>query len=139
MSFDPDGSFEAQHAHVAAEEDEGQFMNPQSFTEYDEGEGAEDSDDAVWCICRKSAGGFMIECEACNEWYHGKCIGIDAELGARIDHFTCHRCNNGTFAKISLSVFCAFHLLPPLYFISLLTLSLFLHLCVTSKCLQRPI
>jgi hypothetical protein len=96
MSFDPDGSFEAQHAHVAAEEDEGQFMNPQSFTEYDEGEGAEDSDDAVWCICRKSAGGFMIECEACNEWYHGKCIGIDAELGARIDHFTCHRCNNAT-------------------------------------------
>ena len=42
---------------------------------------AEDDDDdtnQLWCVCRRPAGEdkFMICCDCCHEWYHGKCVGI---------------------------------------------------------------
>jgi hypothetical protein len=37
----------------------------------------------AWCICRGLTGGFMIGCDYCEEWYHGRCIGItEAEVKA---------------------------------------------------------
>ncbi|KAI9012722.1 hypothetical protein BC832DRAFT_521979, partial [Gaertneriomyces semiglobifer] len=36
-------------------------------------------DEKVYCICRRPYDGseFMIQCEACEEWFHGKCVGVE--------------------------------------------------------------
>ena len=31
-----------------------------------------DGVDARFCVCRKSAAGFMLQCELCKDWFHGK-------------------------------------------------------------------
>jgi COMPASS component SPP1 len=58
----------------------------------------EEEEDGEFCICRKGSYGSMINCEACEEWFHGKCIGIDKNMADRLPHFVCHNCNNGTQA-----------------------------------------
>ena len=30
----------------------------------------------VYCYCRKGEDGFMIQCDFCDDWFHGDCIGI---------------------------------------------------------------
>lgn len=38
-----------------------------------------------YCICRKGPnayGGFMIQCDTCDEWFHGKCVGISKAVSA---------------------------------------------------------
>ena len=78
---------------------EGVYLDGHAFTEH-ENDGEMDEDDVpVYCICRKPEGGFMICCEVCGEWYHGRCIGIEREMGERLPHFTCHTCNNGTSTR----------------------------------------
>ena len=38
----------------------------------------EDNDEEIYCVCRQSAGSrFMICCDACNDWFHGGCVGIN--------------------------------------------------------------
>jgi len=33
--------------------------------------------DKLYCVCRKPyTGEFMIRCEECKEWYHGKCVKV---------------------------------------------------------------
>jgi hypothetical protein len=33
--------------------------------------------DKLYCVCRKPyTGEFMIKCEECKEWYHGKCVKV---------------------------------------------------------------
>jgi hypothetical protein len=34
-----------------------------------------------YCICRRPDDGmhFMIECDTCNEWFHGFCVGLTEE------------------------------------------------------------
>ncbi|XP_016974122.2 nucleolar protein dao-5 [Drosophila rhopaloa] len=47
----------------------------------------------LYCLCRQSrADEFMICCDNCNEWYHGTCIGLSAEVGQSYDSFYCLRC-----------------------------------------------
>ena len=29
-----------------------------------------------FCICRQPEFGFMIGCDTCGEWFHGKCVGL---------------------------------------------------------------
>lgn len=31
-----------------------------------------DGMDARFCVCRKGASGFMLQCELCKDWFHGK-------------------------------------------------------------------
>ena len=36
--------------------------------------------DKLHCVCRKPyIGEFMIRCEECKEWYHGKCVKVTQE------------------------------------------------------------
>jgi len=30
----------------------------------------------VYCICKRGASGYMIQCDCCGEWFHGSCVGI---------------------------------------------------------------
>lgn len=47
----------------------------------------------VFCICRKSEAGMMIECEVCHEWYHGKCLKIARGKVKEEDKYTCPICD----------------------------------------------
>src|SRR5437016_3027427 len=34
----------------------------------------------LYCVCRSSDGqSFMIECDECDEWFHGTCVNITSE------------------------------------------------------------
>lgn len=47
----------------------------------------------VFCICRRTEAGMMIECELCHEWYHGKCLKIARGKLKEDDKYTCPICD----------------------------------------------
>lgn len=76
-------------------------VEPSSRQNSPEGDGAEEQPIAdgsnssrdVFCICRKSEAGMMIECEICHEWYHGKCLKIARGKVKEDDKYTCPICD----------------------------------------------
>lgn len=52
-----------------------------------------DTNMTKYCICRKSdSSGFMIACERCEEWFHGRCIHINKSKAERIKNYYCDAC-----------------------------------------------
>eukprot|EP00468_Gymnochlora_sp_CCMP2014_P009126 CAMPEP_0167763366 /NCGR_PEP_ID=MMETSP0110_2-20121227/13323_1 /TAXON_ID=629695 /ORGANISM="Gymnochlora sp., Strain CCMP2014" /LENGTH=137 /DNA_ID=CAMNT_0007650423 /DNA_START=9 /DNA_END=425 /DNA_ORIENTATION=- len=47
-----------------------------------------------YCICNDTYqdGDFMIQCDMCNDWFHGECVGIEEEEGEKIDEYICKFC-----------------------------------------------
>lgn len=46
-----------------------------------------------YCKCRSTdAGGFMIACDQCSEWFHGSCVDISQTLAKSIKHYYCDEC-----------------------------------------------
>ena len=41
----------------------------------------------------------MIMCDGCQDWFHGKCVGLKEEDSQRIDRYYCPTCN-GTLAPV---------------------------------------
>jgi len=54
----------------------------------------DEHDDKLYCICKEKYNQhlWMIGCDICNEWFHGKCIGITALEARRIKLFVCLNC-----------------------------------------------
>lgn len=51
------------------------------------------SDDKIYCICRQPAlNQFMIQCDKCQDWFHGSCVGITLQRAANIKEFYCPLC-----------------------------------------------
>ncbi|KAK9453252.1 hypothetical protein V1511DRAFT_505152 [Dipodascopsis uninucleata] len=49
----------------------------------------------LYCICRKpDSGQWMIGCDYCEEWYHGKCVKIDECDSELIEQYCCPRCQS---------------------------------------------
>uniref|UniRef100_A0A8C9THC1 Lysine-specific demethylase PHF2 n=1 Tax=Scleropages formosus TaxID=113540 RepID=A0A8C9THC1_SCLFO len=48
----------------------------------------------VYCICRLpyDVTRFMIECDACKDWFHGSCVGVDEDDAPDIDIYHCPNC-----------------------------------------------
>uniref|UniRef100_A0A8C9ZEN3 Lysine-specific demethylase PHF2 n=1 Tax=Sander lucioperca TaxID=283035 RepID=A0A8C9ZEN3_SANLU len=48
----------------------------------------------VYCICRLpyDVTQFMIECDACKDWFHGSCVGVDEDDAPDIDVYHCPNC-----------------------------------------------
>jgi hypothetical protein len=48
----------------------------------------------LYCVCRRpyAEGAFMLECEACGEWFHGACVGVAEELADALDAWQCAGC-----------------------------------------------
>lgn len=43
---------------------------------------SEDDPDKLWCICNQPHNNrFMICCDTCEEWYHGKCVNVTKAMG----------------------------------------------------------
>jgi hypothetical protein len=48
----------------------------------DESWNSEDDPDRLWCICKKPHNNrFMICCDSCEDWFHGKCVGVTKSMG----------------------------------------------------------
>ncbi|KAG8630045.1 hypothetical protein KVT40_001664 [Elsinoe batatas] len=68
--------------------------------EFRESEGEEEEagspDDGEYCICRKGDNGtFMIGCDGkCDDWFHGKCVGILEKDKNLIDRYICPNCTD---------------------------------------------
>ncbi|KAG0047748.1 hypothetical protein BGZ83_007249 [Gryganskiella cystojenkinii] len=48
----------------------------------------------VYCICRGPYDGveFMIACDRCEEWFHGRCIGMKPQDAKKSNHYYCDQC-----------------------------------------------
>lgn len=57
----------------------------------EEDDGDEDEDLALFCVCRKPDDHtVMIACDGpCQDWFHGRCVGIDEKDGNLIDKYIC--------------------------------------------------
>lgn len=57
----------------------------------EEDDGEEDDDAALFCVCRKPDDHtVMIACDGpCQDWFHGRCVGIDEKDGNLIDKYIC--------------------------------------------------
>jgi hypothetical protein len=57
--------------------------------------------DKLYCVCRKPyTSEFMIRCEECKEWYHGKCVKITQEEEEAMGDFVCSGCHRHPQEKV---------------------------------------
>uniref|UniRef100_A0A8C9THN2 Lysine-specific demethylase PHF2 n=1 Tax=Scleropages formosus TaxID=113540 RepID=A0A8C9THN2_SCLFO len=59
----------------------------------------------VYCICRQpyDVSQFMIECDACKDWFHGSCVGVDEDEAPDIDIYHCPNCEKTHGKSTSLT------------------------------------
>ncbi|CAF3589268.1 unnamed protein product [Adineta steineri] len=63
---------------------------------------SDNNDEQRYCICQKREdelndqdnNDFMIECDGCNGWFHGKCIGLADRIADDIEKYFCAECSN---------------------------------------------
>ncbi|KAG2179211.1 hypothetical protein INT43_002061 [Umbelopsis isabellina] len=67
------------------------------------------SSEALYCICRKpyDRPRFMIACDACDQWFHGECVGISERDGALVEKYYCPTCARATGKQMSWKQKCA--------------------------------
>jgi len=48
----------------------------------------------LYCLCHQPYNSriFMIGCDECDDWFHGRCVGIGAARARSIEHYVCPRC-----------------------------------------------
>ncbi|KAJ3164605.1 PHD finger protein 3 [Geranomyces variabilis] len=52
-----------------------------------------DKGQRVYCTCRQpDKGNFMIQCDNCEEWFHGSCVGLTKKVGEKLTTFHCEAC-----------------------------------------------
>lgn len=78
------------------------------YREDDSDYSPEDDPDRPWCICRKPHGNkFMICCDGCEEWFHGKCVGITMEQGKVMEkrgrEYVCDKCREKRAKEAQMS------------------------------------
>ena len=55
----------------------------------------EEDDLKKYCVCRKPySARFIIQCDFCDEWYHGSCVNITATDALVIDKYKCKACKD---------------------------------------------
>ena len=61
--------------------------------EGEEEEEIEEETGKVYCLCRKKYdGSFMLACDLCNDWFHGKCVNISSDDAEKLAVFVCDIC-----------------------------------------------
>ncbi|XP_062243495.1 nucleosome-remodeling factor subunit BPTF-like isoform X5 [Platichthys flesus] len=58
--------------------------------------GQESSSEELFCICRTpyDESQFYIGCDRCQNWYHGRCVGILQSEANHIDQYVCPQCQS---------------------------------------------
>lgn len=86
----------------------------------DESWNSEDDPDRLWCICQKPHNNrFMICCDKCEDWFHGKCVNVTQSMGKKWEQsgreWVCPKCikkqeevepHSGKLKKKCLCVYC---------------------------------
>ncbi|VDI20678.1 COMPASS component SPP1 [Mytilus galloprovincialis] len=58
------------------------------------------SQEEMYCICRgPDIGDFMIGCDGCTEWFHGRCVGISPQDGEELGEYLCKTCKEVQVTK----------------------------------------
>ena len=60
---------------------------------------SEDDPNKLWCICQQPHNNkFMICCDSCLDWFHGKCVGITKKMGKEMEEagneWACPKCKS---------------------------------------------
>ncbi|XP_069678239.1 death-inducer obliterator 1 isoform X2 [Periplaneta americana] len=68
------------------DEDEAEDEDSEAESSDDESWNSEDDPDRLWCICKKPHNNrFMICCDSCEDWFHGKCVGVTKSIGQQME------------------------------------------------------
>ncbi|XP_012531971.1 death-inducer obliterator 1 isoform X2 [Monomorium pharaonis] len=68
----------------------GQVMNLEEEEDDEDDEednsDSEDDPDRLWCICKRPHNNrFMICCDVCEDWFHGKCVHVSKAMGQQME------------------------------------------------------
>ncbi|MCJ1471073.1 hypothetical protein MMC07_009721 [Pseudocyphellaria aurata] len=76
--------------------------------EEEEEEEDEDEDTELFCICRKPDDHtWMIACDGpCQDWFHGRCVGMDEKDGNLIDRYICPNCKSNGIGQTTWKPMC---------------------------------
>lgn len=55
----------------------------------------------IWCICRRTESGLMIECDICHEWYHSSCLKVPRNVVRSSTNYVCAICHNSEQKRIT--------------------------------------
>jgi len=62
-------------------------------SEEEESDSDEEEDPNLYCICKgRDDGTFMIACDECEDWFHGKCVGITKAKASKLPKYVCPNC-----------------------------------------------
>lgn len=84
------------------DDDDDDFDDVMSGDGFDSDED-EDDPDRLWCVCREPHNNrFMICCDKCEDWFHGKCVGVTRAMGRQLEikglEWICPKCVRQEFA-----------------------------------------
>ena len=65
------------------------------------------SDTDVYCFCRRPDDSRrMVQCDQCDGWFHGECVGVTTQEVADLDQYICPSCmGNGSWIRCLLLSF----------------------------------
>ncbi|KAF9105607.1 hypothetical protein BGX27_009553 [Mortierella sp. AM989] len=60
------------------------------------GQSQTDEEKKLYCICKMPyyEGCFMIQCDGCDDWFHGDCVGVAEKDSKKVDKYYCKRCED---------------------------------------------
>ncbi|ESO99187.1 hypothetical protein LOTGIDRAFT_238832 [Lottia gigantea] len=98
--FKPDGMIVHEHEKEApAPEVKFDAKESDGGLSFEDDENDEDwlDPNTVYCLCRKPhSNRFMIECDCCEKWFHGSCVGVTETMGKEFEaldmNFVCPVC-----------------------------------------------
>uniref|UniRef100_A0A4W4H1X8 [histone H3]-trimethyl-L-lysine(4) demethylase n=1 Tax=Electrophorus electricus TaxID=8005 RepID=A0A4W4H1X8_ELEEL len=70
-------------------------------------------EEVKFCLCRKTAVGFMLQCELCKDWFHGACVPLP-KTGSQKRLFLCPLCQRSRRPRLEtiLSLLVSLQKLP---------------------------
>uniref|UniRef100_A0A8C5HVF8 [histone H3]-trimethyl-L-lysine(4) demethylase n=1 Tax=Gouania willdenowi TaxID=441366 RepID=A0A8C5HVF8_GOUWI len=71
-------------------------------------------EEVKFCLCRKTASGFMLQCELCKDWFHGACVPLPKTGSQKKSKFLCPLCQRSRRPRLEtiLSLLVSLQKLP---------------------------
>ncbi|KAG7199222.1 hypothetical protein KM043_018092 [Ampulex compressa] len=68
------------------QEEEEEEDDEEEDEEEEDNSDSEDDPDRLWCICKRPHNNrFMICCDVCEDWFHGKCVHVSKAMGQQME------------------------------------------------------